>query len=146
MLTIFGTYNSVTLFWPLGIPLTKMGVSLRPPAPEVSGGLRDESRHERRRRRDGGRGRRRGRRGDHAGGRRPVGQRVVAVVAEGLHVELKVQLARHHRVRHLHLELLSPEGSGDITCIWILFLFQSLVNLGFIRRFWIHSARPGAAE
>ena len=78
-------------------------------APEVRGRLRDESR-ERRRGRHCGRGRRRGRRGDHAGGRRPVRERVLAVVAEDLHVELKVQLARHHRVRHLHLELLPPEG------------------------------------
>ena len=35
---------------------------------------------------------------------------MLAVVAVGLHVELKVELARHHRVGHLHLELLAAEG------------------------------------
>ena len=78
-------------------------------APEIRGRLRDSAGRQGRCGRHCGRGRRGGRGGDDAGGRRPVRERVFLVIAECLHVELKVQLARHHRVWHLHLKLLTPE-------------------------------------
>ena len=78
-------------------------------APEIRRRLRDSADRQGCGGRHCGRGRGRRRRGDHAGGRRPVRERVLCVVTEGLHVELKVQLARHHRVRHLHLKLLPLE-------------------------------------
>ena len=78
-------------------------------APEIRGRLCDSAGGQGRCGRHCCRGCGRWRRGDDAGGRRPVGEGVLAVVAEGLHVELEIQLARHHRVRHLNLELLPPE-------------------------------------
>ena len=86
-------------------------------APEIRGRLRDSACRQGRRRRHCGRRCRGGRGGDDAGGRRPVRERVLLVVPESLHVELKVQLARHHRVRHLYLKLLTPER--PVACeIW----------------------------